>query len=102
MKTQPAPGVAIVCLAYFSIRAEAQSVKLLSGRQTKPNKSKENQGKRLGFPWIPLAELGLFNGLRRIQIKKFSAGLGLRARLLNAFFSSPVNRPSASKAKFLE
>jgi hypothetical protein len=26
---------------------------------------------KLGFPWIPLAESGLFNGLRRIQIKKF-------------------------------
>ena len=35
-----------------------------------PNKSKENQGKprkKLGFPWIPLAELGLFNGLRANQ-----------------------------------
>jgi hypothetical protein len=25
----------------------------------------------LGFSWIPLAESGLFNGLQRIQIKKF-------------------------------
>jgi hypothetical protein len=77
MKTQPAPGMAIFCLAYFPIRSEAQSAKPLSGRRTKPNKSKEIQGKRLGFPWIPLAELGLFKGLRRIQIKKSSAGLGL-------------------------
>jgi hypothetical protein len=29
-----------------------------------------NQAKSFGFPWIPLAELGLFNGLWRIQIKK--------------------------------
>ena len=39
--------------------------------QINPSKPKEIQGKRLGFPWIPLADLGLFNGLRRIQIKKF-------------------------------
>jgi hypothetical protein len=80
MKTQPAPGMAIFCLAYFPIRSEAQSAKPLSGRQTKPNnprKTKENQGKRLGFPWNPLAELRLFKGLQRIQIKKSSAGLGL-------------------------
>jgi hypothetical protein len=36
-------------------------------------KSKENQGKILAFPWIPLAESGLFKGLRRIQIKKSGA-----------------------------
>jgi hypothetical protein len=34
------------------------------------NKSKEIQAKKLAFPWIPLAESGLFNGLQRIQIKK--------------------------------
>jgi hypothetical protein len=51
MKTQPAPGVAIFCLAYFPIRAEAQSAKLLSGRQTKPNKSKEKGLDFLGFLW---------------------------------------------------
>jgi hypothetical protein len=28
------------------------------------------QGKELAFPWIPLVESGLFNGLQRIQIKK--------------------------------
>jgi hypothetical protein len=33
--------------------------------QDNPRKTKENQGKLLGFPWIPLVELGLFNGLRR-------------------------------------
>jgi hypothetical protein len=36
------------------------------------NKTKEIQAKKLAFPWIPLAESGLFNGLQRIQIKKFS------------------------------
>jgi hypothetical protein len=38
-------------------------------RQMNPRQSKEIQTKRLGFPWIPLAELGLFNGLRRFQMK---------------------------------
>jgi hypothetical protein len=42
-------------------------------REFPPNKSKENQGKKLAFPWIPLADSGLFNGLQRIQIKKFLA-----------------------------
>src|ERR1700733_2000796 len=40
-----------------------------SSCQENPNKSKKMQGKVLAFPWIPLAESGLFNGLRRIQIK---------------------------------
>jgi hypothetical protein len=35
-----------------------------------PSKSKQNQGKRLGFVCFSLAEMGLFKGLRRIQIKK--------------------------------
>src|SRR5277367_5638610 len=39
-------------------------------RQINASKTKEIQAKRLGFPWIPLAGSGLFNGLRRIQIKK--------------------------------
>jgi hypothetical protein len=39
-------------------------------RQINPRKTKENQTKKLGVPWIPLAELGLINGLRRIQVKK--------------------------------
>jgi hypothetical protein len=66
----PAPGVAAFSLAHFRSRAEAPSAKPLSGRQTKPNKSKENQEKRLGFPWIPLAESWFFKGLQRIQVKK--------------------------------
>jgi hypothetical protein len=40
-----------------------------------------SQGKKLGFPWIPLAELGLFNGLRRIQIKIFSPFAYVAAQL---------------------
>jgi hypothetical protein len=43
-------------------------------REFPPNKSKKNQmnqGKSLASPLIPLAELGLFNGLQRIQIKQF-------------------------------
>jgi hypothetical protein len=28
-------------------------------------KCKEIQGKKLAFPWIPLVESGLFNGLQR-------------------------------------
>jgi hypothetical protein len=43
-------------------------------RELAASKSKENQGKTLGFPWIPLVESGLFNGLQRKQIKKFAAG----------------------------
>jgi hypothetical protein len=39
-------------------------------RELRANKSKEIQGKSLAFPCIPLAEMGLFNTLRRIQIKK--------------------------------
>jgi hypothetical protein len=30
-----------------------------------PRQCKEIQGKFLAFPWIPLAESGLFNGLQR-------------------------------------
>jgi hypothetical protein len=69
-------------LALFGLRA--QPVRELTAR-----KSKENQGKRLGFPWIALAELGLFKGLQRIQIKKSAANstrLGgcARTSVLNA------------------
>jgi hypothetical protein len=38
--------------------------------QIKPNESKQKSLHFLAFPWISLAELGLFNALRRIQIKK--------------------------------
>jgi hypothetical protein len=39
-------------------------------RQINARKTKEIQAKKLAFPWISLADFGLFNGLRRIQIKK--------------------------------
>jgi hypothetical protein len=42
--------------------------------QINPSKSKQFQEKKLGFPWIPLADSGLFKGLRRIQIKKIFSG----------------------------
>jgi hypothetical protein len=40
--------------------------------QINPRKSKEIQIKRLGFPWIRLAETGLFNGLQPKKKEKFS------------------------------
>jgi hypothetical protein len=40
------------------------------GGQINPSKSKLKQAKKLAFPWISLADSGLFNGLQRIQIKK--------------------------------
>jgi hypothetical protein len=43
----------------WSVEAEDNSGE--SSIQANPNKSK---AKLLGFPWIPLAELGLLNGLR--------------------------------------
>jgi hypothetical protein len=59
--------------------------------QTNAKKTKEIQAKKLAFPWISLAELGLFNALRRIQIKKsyFLATrvLGCAKRASNAPFS---------------
>jgi hypothetical protein len=41
--------------------------------QENPRKTKEIQIKRLGFPWIRLAETGLFNGLQPKKIKIFPA-----------------------------
>jgi hypothetical protein len=45
-----------------------------------PRQCKEIQGKFLAFPWIPLAESGLFNGLQR-KNKKTSAGQNSRLGL---------------------
>jgi hypothetical protein len=44
-------------------------------RELAARKSKELQGKRLGFPWIPLVESSLINGLVEEQMKKSAAGL---------------------------
>jgi hypothetical protein len=46
-----------------------------------PRKTKEIQGKKLGFPCFSLAETGLFNGLQGIQIKKTSLVPDWRSRL---------------------
>jgi hypothetical protein len=71
-------------------RAKAPSAKpLLAAKQNQinPRKSKEIQAKKLGFPWISLAELSLFNGLQRIQIKKSFPVLGFERIVSNAFSS---------------
>jgi hypothetical protein len=46
-------------------------------------KTKQIQRKLLGFPWIPLAESGLFNGLQRIQIKNSFSLASASAATLN-------------------
>jgi hypothetical protein len=63
------------------------------------NKSKENQAKILGFPWIYSSDSGLFNGLRRIQIKNsvprqlaFEVVGQHLTRLPPLRFSSPLDR----------
>jgi hypothetical protein len=64
-------------------------------RELLESKSKEKQGKVLAFPWIPLVESGLFNGLQRKKIKKslrlptrvsgcLETSLGLFSALLHA------------------
>jgi hypothetical protein len=54
------------------------------GGQINPSKSKLKQAKKLAFPWISLADSGLFNGLLRIQIKIFSPFDDAAARPLSA------------------
>jgi hypothetical protein len=76
----PAPGVAAFRLAHFPIRTEAPSAKPLSGRQTKPNKSKENQGKPRKKAWISLDSFGRIGTFQRVTAnpnKKILCGLGL-------------------------
>jgi hypothetical protein len=66
--------------------------------QAKPNQTKSNQAKLLGFIWFYSSETGLFNGLQRIQIKK---SFSLQHRVLNVTFVSlpalplslPLRRP---------
>jgi hypothetical protein len=38
-------------------------------------KGRDSKAKRLGFSWIPSSDSGLFNGLVRIQAKRFSCGI---------------------------
>jgi hypothetical protein len=60
--------------------------------QDNPNESKENQGKSLAFPWIPLAESGLSNGLQRIPNKKISCPALLASRVVG-------NRPQTAHSR---
>ena len=55
------------------------------GQINAKSKSKEIQAKKLAFPWIPLVESGLFNGLQRIQIKKSSCQIFTNRSVLFAF-----------------
>jgi hypothetical protein len=57
--------------------------------KARPNPGQENQRKRLGFPWILLAEMSLFNGLQRPPSAKSlyppplsAVGLRPRARFI--------------------
>ena len=78
-RRSPFDPPALLELALFGLRVQPP-------RELTARKSKENQGKRLGFPWIPLAELGLFNGLQRIQTKKSAA----RSTRLRGCAQTPV------------
>src|ERR1700728_1483115 len=65
-------------------------------RELTASKSKENQGKRLGFPCIPLVESGLFNGLWRKNKKilcLLNSLVGLRAN------TRPGRIPTASRTQ---
>jgi hypothetical protein len=62
MEARPPPVAvrppALLELAPFGLIAQP-------ARELTTRKSKENQGKMLGFPWITLVESWLFNGLQR-------------------------------------
>jgi hypothetical protein len=47
---------------------------LAKSSKTRPRDSKDHQRKGLGFPWILLSELSLFNGLRRPPRPKIFSG----------------------------
>ena len=51
---------------------------LAAGSSERPNYSKQNQIKSLGFPWFYSSESGFFNGLRPIQIKNSVMSHALR------------------------
>jgi hypothetical protein len=57
-RRSPFAPLALLELALFGLIVQP-------ARELAASQSKENQGKMLGFPWIPLAESGLFNGLQR-------------------------------------
>jgi hypothetical protein len=96
MKREPAPGVAIFCLAHFPIRAEAPSAKPLSGRQTKPNKSKGIQGKPRKKAWISLDSFGRIGTFQRVTA---NPNKKILCRTSSLFPGEP---PSDAKVGFLE
>jgi hypothetical protein len=57
------------------------------------SKSKEIQAKKLAFPWIPLVESGLFNGLQRIQTKKMFRAFTKLRRTTRFSFVAPLSAP---------
>ena len=70
-----------------------------SSLQIKPRKTKEFQGKMLGFPWISLADSGLFNGLRAKKVKFFARSHNSRLRLCATGLKRfPVLVPSPASA----
>jgi hypothetical protein len=75
--------VVTVTLVYFHSNARAAREAVLPQVRhiSTAARSVCPQAKKLGFPWIPLAESGLFNGLRRIQIKIFSPFAYVAAQL---------------------
>jgi hypothetical protein len=48
----------------LAARRAREPPSLAASRLGRPNKSKQNQAKLLGFTWFCLVESGLFNGLR--------------------------------------
>jgi hypothetical protein len=60
--------VAAFSLAHFRSRARAPSAKPLSGRQTKPNKSKEIQGNPRKKAWISLDSFGRIVVFQRVTV----------------------------------
>jgi hypothetical protein len=62
-------------------------------RELRPSKSKQNQGKLLGFPWFYSSESGLFKALRAKNKKNRLASQVVRktshAHVSNALLSPP-------------
>jgi hypothetical protein len=69
--------------------------------QINPRKTKENQAKKLGFPWIPLAESGLFNALQRFQIKNFPRSQ-LASQVVGRRHFTPVPNFVSRRPNFLD
>jgi hypothetical protein len=67
--------------------------------QATVNKSKQMKAKLLGFAFIYFSESGLFNGLRRIQIKEIWARLKLWRQMPYAGQSSPLWPPRVRETR---